>query len=77
MTEPRREQLKPNMFGCALLMLEDGCPPEKHMQLCSMQEDDDGSACKECWLNYLYYVVNDRKWDPYRIARIYEGGLHA
>ena len=75
MTEPTEKQLKPSLLGCALMVLADGCPPEQHMQLCSMMEDADGDSCSVCWQNYLYYVANGRRWDPYRVDRIHEGGM--
>lgn len=73
----QRRQLTPlpDLIKCALLILEDACPPEPHMQLCRMCEDDDGSSCRLCWQNYLYYVANGRELDPYRPDRIHEGGL--
>ena len=75
MHEPGERQLKPCLLSCALLALADGCPPERHMQLCQMMEDDDGGSCSVCWQNYLYYVANGRRYDPYRADRIHEGGL--
>ena len=74
-TEPRPQQLQPSLLGCALLMLADACPPERHMQLCGMMEDSDGESCSLCWENYLFYVANERDSDPYRLDRIHEGGM--
>lgn len=60
---------KPSVFDCALLLLEDSCPPEPEMQLCRWQEDDeDGSACSRCWYRYLFFVVNGRQYNPYKRA---------
>ena len=73
--EPTEKQLKPGLLSCALMALADACPPERHMQLCGMMEDDDGCCCSVCWQNYLYYVANGRRYDPYRSDRIHEGGL--
>lgn len=47
----------------------DECPPETAMQLCSMAEDYWDGCCLECWTNYLYWVRNDRRGDPYRSER--------
>lgn len=74
-SDPARHQHRPDMLGCALLALEDACPPEEHMQLCRMLEDDDGSSCKDCMRNYIRYVANGRRVDPYRRDRLHEGGL--
>lgn len=71
----RRRRPLPNLLQCALILLDDGCPPERCMMLCRMQEDDDGETCRRCWSNYLYYVVNGRVLDPYRYDRLHEGGL--
>lgn len=61
-------QLQPSVFDCALMLLEDSCPPEKHMQLCLLQEDDeDGTACTRCWYRYLFYVANGRRYNPYKV----------
>ena len=75
MTEPNEKQLKPSLLGCALILLNDGCPPEKECCLCAMQEDEDGNSCNSCWSNYLFYVANGRDRLPYRRDRIYEGGM--
>lgn len=75
MFEPTEKQLKPTLLSCALLLLEDGCPPEKGFRLCEMQEDEDGCSCRLCWSTYLYYVANGRKQQPYFWERIHEGGM--
>lgn len=64
----------PGLYGCALLILQDGCPPEQRMQLCGMVEDFDGD-CVSCWETYLRYVADGRKHDPYAADRRHEGGL--
>lgn len=67
---------RPDTLDCAFLLLEDACPPEADMQLCRLQEDDDdGTACHRCWAQYLIYVANGRRWDPYRLDRLHEGGM--
>lgn len=76
MTEPTKSQQQPGLLDCALLLLEDGCPPEADVQLCRLQEDDeDGTMCRRCWTRYLFYVVNGRQDNPYRLDRFYEGGM--
>lgn len=70
----RRPQL-PDLLGCALLLLEDACPPEEAMHLCAMEEDANEDACARCWRAYLYYVANGRSLDPYRNEREHEGGM--
>ena len=43
------------------------------MYLC-MLEDTGECDCVRCWTNYLFYVANGRRGDPYASARIYDGG---
>lgn len=66
--EPRPDQLQPDLLRCARLILNDECPPERHMQLCGMVEDHDGD-CAHCWSCYLSYVANGRRYDPYAADR--------
>lgn len=54
-------QLKPGLLSAALILLEDGCPPEAGQQLCRIEDADDGSCCMRCWRRYLFYVANGRK----------------
>lgn len=61
MIEPTERQLKPSILGCAMMILEDECPPEKGSQLCKIEDVDDGTACKRCWKRYIHYVANGRK----------------
>lgn len=75
MTTPSNRQMKPDMLGCALLILRDECPPEEHMQLCRLVEDDDGSSCSCCMEHYLRYVASGRRADPYRYDRLRWGGM--
>lgn len=68
--------MRDELLDCALMILGDQCPPEPQMQLCRMQEDDeDDTACRCCWQQYLFWVVNGRRGDPYRHDRLYEGGM--
>ena len=71
----RRPERLPNLFECALLLLDDECPPERCMQLCGMEEDATEDACRRCWKQYLYYVANGRSLDPYHNERVHEGGM--
>lgn len=75
MTEPKDRQLKPGLLDCALLLLEDGCPPEREMQLCGMQDCDDGESCTTCWRRYLFYVAGGRLYYPYQRDAVFEGGM--
>ena len=68
---PRPYQLKPDMLHCALLILEDACPPEPRMYYCSFGEDDTPD-CDTCWRRYLEYVAQGRREDPYKDHRIDE-----
>lgn len=52
---------RPSLLGVILLMIEDSCPPEAGMQLCSQTDTDDGESCKRCWRRYAFYVANGRK----------------
>lgn len=75
MTEPNERELKPGLLECALLMLDDACPPEQDMQVCRMQDCDDGECCSACWRRYLFYVSNGRRMYSYRHDWIYEDGM--
>lgn len=63
------------ILEAALICLDDGCPTEPSMQLCRMEDDVCDDSCRRCWLNYLIWISNGRKNDPYRYDRIYEGGM--
>lgn len=65
----------PDLFCAAMMGLRDECPPECEMQLCGMQEDYTDGCCLACWENYLRWVANGRRFDPYRYERIHDGGL--
>lgn len=71
MKEPSERQLKPDLRMWALLMLDDACPPEEHMQKCRMEEDDDGMSCHTCMSNYTDYIASGRRLDPYRNDRLH------
>lgn len=66
MLEPGRRQLKPSLLGCAMMILDDECPPEAGSQLCKTEDVDDGTACKRCWRAYVHYVANGRKSTRYQ-----------
>ena len=61
-----------DLLGAALVCLNDGCPSEPEMQLCRMQEDDDGQCCHICWERYLFWVYNGRSVDAYRYEKACE-----
>ena len=54
---------RPTVMQCALLILDDACPPDRTMYLCEHGEDPEIS-CVECWRRYLFYV--DGGMGPYR-----------
>ena len=60
------EKTKPSLLGCAMMILDDECPPEAGAQLCKIEDVDDGTACKRCWRHYVHYVANGRKSKPYQ-----------
>lgn len=60
---------KPSLLGCAMLILDDECPPEAGAQLCKIEDVDDGTACKRCWRHYVHYVANGRKGMIYHQKR--------
>lgn len=68
---PTPQEQRPGLLQCALLILEDKCPPESRMYYCSFGEDDTPD-CDTCWRRYLDYVVSGRKKDPYAMLRIDE-----
>lgn len=41
---------------CALMILEDQCPPDRAHYLCMVSEDCTGD-CTRCWYNYLQGVA--------------------
>lgn len=57
---------RPGLLDCALMILNEHCPPEPDMQLCRRMEDDDGESCRTCWTCYLFYVANGRRQNPYQ-----------
>lgn len=67
--------LRPSLLRAAMMCARDECPPERRMQLCSMQEDYVDGCCLNCWDNYLLWVANGRRGDPYRAERVHPGGM--
>lgn len=61
-------QLEEELFRLSQRILNDECPPESCMYLCNFQEERE-CACRECWGNYLMYVINGRRFDPYECDR--------
>ena len=63
-----------SMYGLALDILHDRCPPDNTMYLCSMMEDlGDGTECERCWEKFLLHAINMvngyGKCDPYECDR--------
>lgn len=56
------------MYQLARMILQDQCPPDNRMYLCRMCEDD-CLDCTSCWNNYLLYVLNEGRQDPYASDR--------
>lgn len=54
----------PGLLACALMAVRNECPPEGGMYLCQL-EDTQECDCERCWTNYLFYVANGRRSDPY------------
>lgn len=50
--------LKEDAFReCALMILNDQCPPDRKHYLCMESEDDAGGQCAQCWNNYLWGIM--------------------
>lgn len=64
-----------SLLDAALVCLADGCPIERNMQLCMMQDEYDDECCVRCWRAYLWWIADGRRIDPYRAERIHDGGL--
>ena len=45
------------LFKAALILLDDGCPPDPKQYLC-MNDADDETACHRCWEEYLFRIRN-------------------
>lgn len=54
----------PDLLNCALMAINDECPPERGLYLCQL-EDTGECDCRRCWQTYLIYVANGRRYDPY------------
>ena len=59
----------PSILEAALLMAADSCPPERCMMLCRIESDDLDEPCMRCWRNYLIWIANNRRTDPYADQR--------
>lgn len=46
------------LLQAALILLEDGCPPERRAYYCAHTEDFDETLCARCWSCYLYSLAN-------------------
>ncbi len=42
---------------CALMILNDQCPPDRKHYLCMQGEDDTARDCTQCWSNYLWGIT--------------------
>lgn len=57
----------PDVFSCALMILNDECPPDRRAYLCDHgEEPEDG--CLRCWHNYLFFVANGGEGHPYQYS---------
>ena len=59
---------KPSIFSCALMILNNQCPPDNTAYLCAHGEEAD-EDCVRCWGNYLFYVANGFQRHPYQYDR--------
>lgn len=55
----------PTLLECALLILDDACPPDRGMYLCCHGEDGEVD-CAQCWRHYLWYLEGGRERSPYQ-----------
>lgn len=51
------------LLRCGLLLLNDSCPPDPDAYLCSIEDADDGTACRRCWERYLFAVANGKRFE--------------
>lgn len=55
------------LFSAAMSSLEDSCPANPAMYLCAYQSEMcDEDDCTRCWRNYLYWIANGRRNNPYQ-----------
>ena len=47
------------LLRAALILIDDGCPPDPTAYLCRRCEYD-GECCGDCWRAYLFAVANGR-----------------
>lgn len=57
------------LFLEAINLLNDQCPTDTRMHVCSMGEDENEYACDRCWRNYLLFIRNGGTRDPYECER--------
>lgn len=50
------------LLRCALLILQDSCPPDRAAYACRQCDADD--VCGACWERYLFEIANGRKQLP-------------
>ena len=54
----------PNLLlKCALMILNDECPPNQKAYLCAIDDDNGEVRCNECWQNYLFAIANGEDGD--------------
>jgi len=63
---------QPSLLQVTIDIISDACPRDPSMYLCKMQEEFDDSSCSECLRNYVFYVANGCRNDPYRHSRLKE-----
>ena len=59
------------LLHAALILLEDGCPPDAGAYYCRHAEDADETICSRCWDRYLHCLANgeDPAADAARMTR--------
>lgn len=50
------------LLRCALLLIEDACPPDRAAYACRRCDADD--VCGECWRRYLFQIANGERQLP-------------
>lgn len=70
MPENQGRRCLPSLFDCALMILDDACPPDRRFYRCEMRcEDELDGTCDACWRAYLFFVMNGGQLDFYRADR--------
>lgn len=45
------------LLNCALMILNDQCPPDTQHYYCMKQEDDGVGDCVQCWQEYVWGIA--------------------